>query len=94
MSISVEEFIKIKDKINIIDIRSKRLYNINHIDNSINIELNDLLLNYSKYLNKIDKYYIYCQKGNNSLKMCNFLKNQGYNVINILGGYENWILRK
>ena len=76
----------------IIDIRSKQKYNDKHIINSINIPFEQLLIYPFKYLNKSDKYYIYCQKGNKSKQLCLLLKNQGYNVINIVGGYEAWIL--
>ena len=62
MSINIEDFIKICDMVNIIDIRSKQKYNDNHILNSKNIDKNDLLLNTDKYLNKYEKYYIYCQR--------------------------------
>ena len=94
MNISINDFIKICDKVNIIDIRSRQKYNDNHILNSKNIDKNELILYPNKYLNKIDKYYIYCQRGNNSLRVCQILRNKGYNVYNILGGYEEWILRK
>ena len=94
MSINIEDFIKICDKVNIIDIRSRQKYNDNHILNSKNIDKNDLMLNTNKYLNKNEKYYIYCQKGISSLKLCKILKNKGYNVYSLLGGYEEWILRK
>ena len=79
---------------NIIDIRSIEKYNNNHIPNSINIPLEKLLSNFDKYLDKNKKYYIYCQKGNQSKKVCQILKNSGYDVINIIGGYEDWILNK
>jgi len=79
---------------NIIDIRSIEKYNNNHITNSMNIPLDQLLLNFNKYLDKNEKYYIYCQKGIQSKKMCQILKNSGYDVINIIGGYESWILNK
>ena len=94
MNISMDDFIKIIDKINIIDIRSRQKYNDNHILNSKNIDKNELMLYPHKYLNKNDKYYIYCQKGNNSSRVCQILRNKGYNVYNVLGGYEEWILRK
>ena len=90
-SISVLELKKLKN-INIIDIRSIEKYNHNHINNSINIPFEQLILHFNEYLNKNKKYYIYCQKGIQSRKMCEFLRNNGYNVINILGGYEKWIL--
>ena len=79
---------------NIIDIRSIEKYNNNHIPNSINIPLEKLLSNFSKYLDKDKKYYIYCQKGIQSKKLCQILKNSGYNVVDIIGGYEAWMLNK
>ena len=78
--------------IKIIDIRDNRKYNDGHILNAINILSDDLLINYNKYLNKNDVYYIYCQKGNKSKQICSYLVKMNYNVININGGYEAWIL--
>ena len=90
-NISVSELKKLKN-INIIDIRSVEKYNSGHMLNSINIPLEQLLIKFNKYLNKNEKYYIYCQMGIQSRKLCQILKNNGFNVINILGGYENWVL--
>jgi len=39
-------------------------------------------------------YYIYCQKGIKSKTACQILRNLGYKVISIQGGYESWILEK
>ena len=80
------------NNINIIDIRSIEKYNNRHIDNAINIPLEKLLINFNKYLDKKKRYYIYCQKGIQSKKTCQILKNNGYMVTNIIGGYEDWIL--
>ena len=92
-SISISEFDKLKN-INIIDIRSMEKFNTNHINGSINIPIKELLSNPNRYLIKLDKYYIYCQKGIQSKKACLILQNIGYNVVNIEGGYEAWILNK
>ena len=90
-NISVEELKKLRNII-IIDIRNIEKYNNNHILNAINIEMEKLLIYHSKYLNRNNKYYIYCQKGIQSRKICQILKNYGYNVVNIMGGYEAWVL--
>lgn len=92
-NISVNDLEKIDDGI-IIDIRSNNKYRDGNIFNSINIPCDQLLINYSKYLKKDNKYYIYCQKGFRSKQLCRFLFNKGYNVINVIGGYETWILKK
>ena len=92
-SISISEFNNIKNK-RVIDIRSIEKYNSNHIEGSINITADKLLYNPEKYLNRNDIYYIYCQRGIQSKKICIVLQNKGYNVINIEGGYESWVMSK
>lgn len=93
-SISVPEFLQIQDKVNIIDVRIVENYNRSHIPGAKNITANTLLANPSKYLNLYEKYYIYCQTGISSIRVCTYLKMRGYNVINLTGGYEEWILTK
>ena len=90
-SISVYRLKKLSN-INIIDIRSIEKYNNRHIEGSINIPLDKMLINFNKYLDINKKYYIYCQKGVQSRKLCQILKNKGFNVINVEGGYEAYIL--
>ena len=79
---------------NIIDIRSRAKYNLNHIPGSINIESFALLNNPSKYLNKSDIYYLYCSSGITSKMVVNKLNSLGYNTVNIEGGFNNYLLRK
>ena len=78
----------------IIDIRSRKKYNEGHINNAINIDEYDLIFNHSKYLNKNDKYIIYCDYGNRSSIVVFNLKRLGYNVENLTGGYNNYLLEK
>ena len=94
MSISIDDFIKICNNVNIIDIRNKVKYNNNHILNARNIDKSDLISNPYKYLNKNTTYYIYCEKGLSSLRICQILSNMGYKTISIKGGYQEWLLRK
>lgn len=91
MEISARELLKMNNP-NIIDIRSTVKYSDNHIPGSINIPYDVLISNPSKYLNKQDTYYIYCQKGITSKTCVNILKALGYNVVGIYGGYEEYIL--
>lgn len=92
MGISVSELLKLN--VPIIDIRSIEKYNDNHIVGAKNIPMILLLKEPNKYLNKMETYYIYCQKGINSIRLCNALNKQGYKTVNIIGGYESWILEK
>lgn len=82
------------DRPNIIDIRSLEKYNDNHIPRAININYNELIINPGKYLKKGFNYYIYCQRGITSKKVTEILRLYGYNVFNITGGYESYILNK
>lgn len=78
----------------IIDIRTNSEYQAGHIPNAINIEKELLLLNPNYYLNKEEKYYLYCTSGFRSEKVVTYLNKLGYNTINIPGGYNNYLLRK
>jgi len=92
-NISVQE---LQDKIGvsiIIDIRSNQSYNNNHIPGAINIPMERLLVEPKKYLQASTVYYIYCQKGISSPKLCQILNRMGYHTVNISGGYEEWILQ-
>lgn len=91
MEITIDKLLKIY-KPNIVDIRGSIKYSDNHIIGAINIPYELLMSNYSKYLNKNDVYYIYCQKGITSKKCVDFLRSIGYNVVNVIGGYESYIL--
>lgn len=92
MNITIKELLDNNkyQKINIIDIRNKYDYNLGHIKNAKNIPSNNLLAMPEYYLNKNESYYIYCQYGNLSKNVVNSLKNKGYQVINVIGGYNSY----
>lgn len=93
-NISVHELKNLDSNINLIDVRSNIRYLDGHIMNAKNVDSNLLISNPSKYLDKESKYFIYCQHGVTSKKVCNYLSNFGYKVVNVIGGYEAWILEK
>lgn len=48
---------------------------------------------YTKATSKLDKskpVYLYCRSGNRSDKSAKILQKEGYEVYNILGGYNKW----
>ncbi len=91
-SISISDLLNIGDPIHIIDIRSVQSYNNNHMEGAINVPYEKLIAKPGQYLNPNIRYYIYCQKGLTSNKVCQILTRMGYKVTNIIGGYEEWIL--
>ena len=88
--IRIESIINNLENLNLIDIRDNYLYNLGSIPYSKNIPMNFLIMNPNNYLNMKDTYYIYCNRGINSVKTCEALSRLGYNVINIIGGYEEY----
>lgn len=92
-SISITELKNKINSVNIIDIRSVQSYNNNHIPTATNIPMEKLIVDPKKYLQANKVYYIYCQKGISSLKVCQMLNRMGYHTVNISGGYEEWVLQ-
>ena len=78
----------------IIDIRSVEKYNNHHLPNAINIPYAKLAVGYHDLLDKNKTYFIYCEKGLTSPKLCNYLNHRGYHTYNIIGGYEEWIVNE
>ena len=77
-------------KINLIDIRNTASYKLEHIPYAKNISKNELMFNTSKYLKKGIPYYVYCEKGIQSRSLVHYLRNQGYDVVSLIGGYQNY----
>lgn len=76
-----------------IDIRDSKEYNKGHIDEAINIDYFELLFNHNEYLNKDTVYYIYCKSGFRSRIIVKKLNSLGYNCVNVVGGYDNYLLK-
>ena len=90
MEISVYGLMRL-DSPKIVDIRSSDKFYMGHIPGSINIPYQDLILNPSRYLNVDNVYYLYCQKGITSLKCMYNLRDKGYDVISVAGGYDSFM---
>ena len=92
-SINMCDFMSLSG-INVIDIRSREKYNNSHIDGSINVPFEKIISSPQDYLSKNSKYYLYCQKGSTSFKVCSILSSLGYDVVNVNGGYESYLLNR
>lgn len=67
----------------IIDVSDRLTYRNGHLDNSINIPYDELINNYRYYLNKNERYYLYCKSGKLSRRATSILSSIGYNVITL-----------
>lgn len=90
--VKIEDIYNRINELNFIDIRENYLYNLGTIPNSKNIPLNFLLMNPQNYLKKDETYYIFCSMGLNSRDACNKLSKEGYDVVNVIGGYNAYKL--
>ena len=77
------------EKLTIIDVREIHEYAAGHIPSAENFPLSTLGSDFTK-LDKDQKYYVICQAGGRSAKAYDFLDAQGFDVINIEGGMNNW----
>lgn len=86
-SISPEEFEeKITEKSIIVDARKPGEYNPEHLENALNIPLDDVNERFSE-VPKDEKFFLHCAGGYRSVIMASILKSRGYhNAINIEKG--------
>ena len=75
----------------IVDIRSAYSYSLGHIRGAISVPYYNLLNNYSHYLSKYNRYYLYCDTGEQSLEIAERLRSFGYDTLNIRGGYQEYL---
>lgn len=90
-SIATSELKGLIGRVNIIDVRDKYLYDLGSIPTARNIPMNFLLTNPEEYINKENRYYLYCEYGFQTPKICYKLNKLGYDVINVIGGYNDYI---
>ena len=68
----------------LIDVRNEIDYKKKHHPFSININYDKLLMNYQTLLNKNNKYYLICSKGNKSKQATRILEFYGYDVTYVI----------
>jgi len=78
-------------KVELIDIREPYEYRGGTLKTAKNIPMMNLLANASTYLNKEKTYYIMCQSGGRSRQCCKVLRKQGYDVVDVIGGYGSYV---
>ena len=84
-----EKYTNSSEKLTILDVKEIHEYAAGHIPSAENFPLSTLGSDFSK-LDKDQKYYVICQAGGRSAKAYDFLDAQGFDVINIEGGMNNW----
>ncbi|WP_161878450.1 rhodanese-like domain-containing protein [Alkalibacterium sp. MB6] len=81
-----DEYYRKNDTINLIDVREVDEYESGHIPIAKNMPLSEFPVE----LDKEKTYYVICQSGGRSTTACQYLANNGYDVVNVMGGMSAW----
>ncbi len=83
--LSKKELEKLAGQRQLIDVRTEEEYELAHIKGAT-LHPVDKIESFNKDKNKT--YYIHCKSGNRSAKASEYLAKQGYDVVNLDGGYN------
>ena len=87
--ISFDEFYQLyqNEQLSLVDVREVEEFEALHLEGARNFPLSQLADAY-KQLEKDQLYYVICKSGMRSARACQFLEEQGYEVINVQGGMD------
>ena len=75
------------ESISVLDVREVEEFEVLHLEGARNLPLSQLADTYDQ-LDKSQSYYVICKSGMRSARACQFLSEQGYDVINVQGGMD------
>ena len=76
-----------KESLSVLDVREVEEFEALHLEGARNFPLSQLSATYEQ-LDKDNLYYVICKSGMRSARACQFLAEQGYDVINVQGGMD------
>lgn len=82
----------VKEKIQLVDVRTPKEVKQGAIESALFVDFFDDAFT-EKIIQKLNKekpVYLYCRSGNRSGKACKILQEKGYEVYNVLGGFNQW----
>ena len=87
--ISFDEFYQLyqNEQLSLVDVREVEEFEALHLEGARNLPLSQLADTYEQ-LDKDNLYYVICKSGMRSARACQFLSEQGYEVINVQGGMD------
>ncbi len=88
MMFELEQTMK-KQKVNVLDVREIDEYNEGHIPGAIHTPMSEFM-NHLDKIKKNESYYVVCYSGSRSQVVAGYLGNNGYQVINVLGGMSTY----
>lgn len=89
--ISVDELATLLDSgATVIDVRMPDEYETAHVPGAVLVPLPEIPERLGDIPDETTAYVI-CKVGGRSMKACEFLASQGYDVVNVAGGTDAWI---
>ena len=87
--INFNDFYQLYQKVSlsVLDVREVEEFEALHLEGARNFPLSQLADTYEQ-LDKTQPYYVICKSGIRSARACQFLAEQGYEVINVQGGMD------
>ena len=87
--ISFDEFYQLyqNEQLSLVDVREVEEFEALHLEGARNLPISQLADTYEQ-LDKDQLYYVICKSGMRSARACQFLAEQGYEVINVQGGMD------
>ena len=76
-----------KESLSVLDVREVEEFEALHLEGAHNFPLSQLADTYEQ-LDKTQLYYVICKSGIRSSRACQFLTEQGYEVVNVQGGMD------
>ena len=76
-----------KESLSVLDVREVEEFETLHLEGARNLPLSQLADTYEQ-LDKTHPYYVICKSGIRSARACQFLTEQGYEVVNVQGGMD------
>lgn len=76
-----------KESLSVLDVREVEEFEALHLEGARNFPLSQLTDTFEQ-LDKDNLYYVICKSGMRSARACQFLTEQGYEVINVQGGMD------
>ena len=73
------------EQLSLVDVREVEEFETLHLEGAQNLPLSQLADTYDQ-LDKDQLHYVICKSGMRSARACQFLAEQGYEVVNVQGG--------
>ncbi len=88
--VTVNELKSDLGSVSVVDVRERDEFSMGHVAGAVHVPLAMVPIRMNE-LDRSTTHYLICQSGGRSAQACAFLEQQGYDVVNVIGGTGTWI---